>query len=99
VKGIQKSIRAERLDKVKSLRLCLNYLKGKHVAKECLASRCRKCFKRHSILLHEEREAGKEKKKAKNVVQEVSQNKTVCTYTQSKEIVEANQVLLSTALR
>ncbi|XP_011879669.1 PREDICTED: uncharacterized protein LOC105568535, partial [Vollenhovia emeryi] len=89
---------AERLDKVKSLRLCLNCLKGKHVARECLASGCRKCSKKHSTLLHEDREPGKEKKGEENVTPEVNQNKTVCTHAQAKEILEANQVLLSTAL-
>lgn len=46
----------ERLKRVQILRLCLNCLKGKHIVKDCLAGSCKICSKKHSTMLHEDRE-------------------------------------------
>lgn len=92
---------AERLNKVKSMKLCLNCLKGKHIAKDCLANGCKKCSKKHSTLLHEERDSfeGSKETTTQNTNQEVNKNaNTICTHSQAKEIVNVNQILLSTAL-
>lgn len=77
--------------------------KSKHIARDCTSSGCKKCSKRHSTLLHEDRESLKEKREETNsrIVQENNPNKadnTICTFSQSKEIISPNQVLLSTAL-
>ncbi|XP_036143903.1 uncharacterized protein LOC118645955 [Monomorium pharaonis] len=99
-----RSASQDRLKQVKALRLCLNCLKGKHMAKDCYAGGCKKCAKRHSTLLHEVRESSKEDKTEKNslcVTQQVNQDKSVDTINACSQVVEsvgAYQVLLSTAI-
>lgn len=74
------------------------------MAKDCPLGGCRKCAKKHSTLLHEDREWSKENKieqGSPSAVQEVGQNKavdTICTYSQVKEQIESDRVLLSMAL-
>ncbi|XP_062704414.1 uncharacterized protein LOC134286760 [Aedes albopictus] len=41
-----------RLDFVKKNQLCINCLRGGHLAKDCRSSLCRTCAKRHHSLLH-----------------------------------------------
>ncbi|XP_055622014.1 uncharacterized protein LOC129765627 [Toxorhynchites rutilus septentrionalis] len=41
-----------RLDFVKKHQLCINCLRGGHLAKDCRSSLCRTCAKRHHSLLH-----------------------------------------------
>ncbi|RLU19427.1 hypothetical protein DMN91_007984 [Ooceraea biroi] len=52
----------ERLAIVKQKQLCINCLKSGHYAKECKASKCRKCSKVHNTLLHLEGERSSSKK-------------------------------------
>ncbi|XP_011169838.2 uncharacterized protein LOC105202846 [Solenopsis invicta] len=42
---------ANRLSKIKSMNLCLNCFKGRHLAKDCTSGRCKRCSKNHSMLL------------------------------------------------
>lgn len=42
----------QRLELAKEKRLCLNCLKGGHMAKECKRGSCRTCAKKHHTLLH-----------------------------------------------
>lgn len=94
----------DRLNKVRSLKLCLNCLKGKHFAKCCNAGHCRRCMKKHSTLLHDDRTSSKEKNEDTNKPNSSSDKEackkenTICTYTQSKRIFTSVQVLLSTAV-
>ncbi|XP_018373217.1 PREDICTED: uncharacterized protein LOC108767715 [Trachymyrmex cornetzi] len=92
----------ERLSKVKALNLCLNCLRGKHIAKDCNFSHCRKCSKKHSTLLHEDRTLSKDNKEnIENVKTESETSKTinsVCAYSQFKEVSDINQILLATAI-
>lgn len=94
---------AERLSKVRNLKLCLNCFKGKHFAKDCSAGGCKKCTRKHNTLLHEERDLkeAKEESDKPGVVQDSTPSKavnTICTHLQAKEKTESNQVLLSTAI-
>lgn len=91
---------ADRTNKVKFARLCLNCLKGKHMAKECTANGCRKCSKKHSTLLHDDNYGTKEHK-AEEIRLDVKteneankQDNTVCTHAQSKLV----RSVLSTAM-
>lgn len=83
---------AERLNKVKSLKLCLNCLKPKHKAKECSSGNCKKCSKKHNTLLHEDRNTAKENKEETNNKHEVNDSvsnkaiNTICTYAQSNGV-------------
>ncbi|XP_011861695.1 PREDICTED: uncharacterized protein LOC105558556 [Vollenhovia emeryi] len=45
----------ERFKQVRVKGLCLNCLKGGHLARDCTSKTCKKCEKRHNTLLHEER--------------------------------------------
>ncbi|XP_030763068.1 uncharacterized protein LOC115887734 [Sitophilus oryzae] len=42
----------DRIEKVRSLKLCTNCLRGNHFSKNCFAGNCRKCRGRHNTLLH-----------------------------------------------
>lgn len=42
----------DRIAQVKKSALCINYLKPNHVVKDCEASSCRRCYKKHYSLLH-----------------------------------------------
>ncbi|XP_038106731.1 uncharacterized protein LOC119766322 [Culex quinquefasciatus] len=42
----------QRLELAKKKRLCINCLKGGHMAKECKRGNCRTCAKKHHTLLH-----------------------------------------------
>lgn len=76
----------DHLNKVKFLKLCLNCLRGKHFARDCSSSGCKKCSKKHNTLLHEDRDSLKENKEesnSQNVTQEITPGKsvnTICTY-------------------
>lgn len=78
----------EHLNKVKSLKLCLNCLKGKYFAKDCFAGRCKTCSKKHSSLLHIDELAKEKKGQTSNQksIQGADADKTVdtvCTYAQA----------------
>lgn len=45
---------ASRFEKVKELKLCINYLRGNHRYNECIAQGCKICSKKHNTLLHDE---------------------------------------------
>lgn len=42
----------QRIEEIKKLGLCLNCLKGKHIAAQCRHTNCRQCNKKHNTLLH-----------------------------------------------
>ncbi|XP_039303907.1 uncharacterized protein LOC120357485 [Solenopsis invicta] len=92
----------ERLNKVKSMKLCLNCLRSKHTIKDCTVSNCRICSKKHSTLLHEDRGPSRENKNETNnqeTKKESDSNKastSVCASALSKQC--AKQTLLSTAV-
>ncbi|XP_011169928.2 uncharacterized protein LOC105202933 [Solenopsis invicta] len=92
---------ADRLSKVKSLRLCLNCLKGKHTVKDCIASTCRKCTKRHSTLLHDDRYSTKDDKeetvKSNREDETNKKDNTICIHAQLTRLKNATQAILSTA--
>lgn len=44
-----------RAKEIQTKRLCLNCLRPGHISKDCKASTCKKCNKRHNTLLHEDR--------------------------------------------
>lgn len=46
----------EKINAVKSLKVCFNCLKPYHNAWKCRAPKCSKCFKSHSVLLHYNKE-------------------------------------------
>lgn len=50
---------SERSNQIKLKGLCLNCLKGKHLAKDCLGRTCKICEKRHNTLLHDDRDISK----------------------------------------
>ncbi|XP_039303404.1 uncharacterized protein LOC120357308 [Solenopsis invicta] len=98
---------AERLNKVKSLKLCLNCLKSKHMIKDCTASHCtashyRICSKKHSTLLHEDRGPARENRNEagnKETKTESDSNKpssSVCASSHSRKC--KGESLLSTAI-
>ncbi|XP_018373378.1 PREDICTED: uncharacterized protein LOC108767813 [Trachymyrmex cornetzi] len=91
------------LNKIRSLKLCLNCLKGKHFARDCNAGHCRKCMKKHSTLLHDDNMSSKGKEETSDpnpsTLNEAHKKEdTICTYTQSKRILTSTQVLLSTVV-
>ncbi|XP_039312856.1 uncharacterized protein LOC113004977 [Solenopsis invicta] len=94
----------QRINRVKMLKLCLNCLKGKHIAKDCTASSCRKCAKKHSSLLHDEHYSTSEdkvetiKSNAKQENEGNKEDRTVCTHARSSQIANSMQELLSTAV-
>lgn len=50
---------SDRFEKIKSLKLCLNCLRGGHFSKLCRRSTCKKCHSKHHTLLHSESEESK----------------------------------------
>ncbi|XP_036145373.1 uncharacterized protein LOC118646483 [Monomorium pharaonis] len=77
--------------------------RGKHFVKECSAGGCKICSKKHSTLLHAERELrdsseATNKQAASPPVEPTQVTNVVCTHAQSKETLESKHVLLSTAL-
>ncbi|XP_062541340.1 uncharacterized protein LOC134209371 [Armigeres subalbatus] len=50
--GFQGLIPQQRFEFVKKHGLCINCLKGTHMAKDCSSSSCKQCFKKHHSLLH-----------------------------------------------
>lgn len=42
----------ERAEKIKNLKLCLNCLKAGHFSKFCRTAHCKKCNRKHNVLLH-----------------------------------------------
>ncbi|XP_018360396.1 PREDICTED: uncharacterized protein LOC108759449 [Trachymyrmex cornetzi] len=102
-KGFKELSISDRLSRVKALKLCLNCLKDKHIARECTAGNCKRCSKRHSSLLHDDKYSTKEDREQKdniksNQQEDVSQDNTICTYAQSNKKVRSTQVLLATAV-
>ncbi|XP_039303397.1 uncharacterized protein LOC120357307 [Solenopsis invicta] len=93
---------AERLNKVKSLKLCLNCLRSKHMIKDCTASHYRICSKKHSTLLHEDRGPARENRNEagnKETKTESDSNKpssSVCASSHSRKC--KGESLLSTAI-
>ncbi|XP_018373979.1 PREDICTED: uncharacterized protein LOC108768150 [Trachymyrmex cornetzi] len=65
-KGFKELSISDRLSRVKALKLCLNCLKDKHIARECTAGNCKRCSKRHSSLLHDDKYSTKEDREEKN---------------------------------
>ncbi|XP_036144281.1 LOW QUALITY PROTEIN: transcription factor 12-like [Monomorium pharaonis] len=70
---------------------------------ECSAGGCKICSKKHSTLLHAERELrdsseATNKQAASPPVEPTQVTNVVCTHAQSKETLESKHVLLSTAL-
>ncbi|KAJ8975728.1 hypothetical protein NQ317_004192 [Molorchus minor] len=43
---------SERFERIKSLKICLNCLRGGHFSKNCRRGTCRKCKSKHHTLLH-----------------------------------------------
>jgi len=84
------------------MNLYLNCLKGKHIAKNCTSSHCRKCSKKHSTLLHKDRAFSKNNKEdMKNAKTESNSGKivnSVCTYSKFRKRSDVTQVLLATVI-
>lgn len=51
-KQFQNLLPAQRLERAKQLKLCLNCLRMGHMLKKCSSGSCRKCSARHHTLLH-----------------------------------------------
>jgi len=85
--------------------LCLNCLRSKHFAKNCIAGNCKICGKRHSSLLHIETDKGKQNKdeqsslKQEHRISESNEKSSnvSCHHTKIEEGTISRQVLLSTA--
>lgn len=94
----------ERSNRIKSMGLCLNCLKGKHLAKECQGSFCKLCEKKHSTLLHDDRNVFKKYKSEQETQATVRNdetnklNSTVCNHARLIKMSKAKQVILSTAV-
>ncbi|XP_011858530.1 PREDICTED: uncharacterized protein LOC105556071 [Vollenhovia emeryi] len=90
----------ERVKHTKSKGLCLNCLRGKHLAKDCYAGPCKICSKRHNSLLHNDNQ--KERSEVNSKVTDENKNvkdtsDIVCSHS-STEIAQSSQVLLATAM-
>ncbi|XP_011860315.1 PREDICTED: uncharacterized protein LOC105557632 [Vollenhovia emeryi] len=90
----------ERVKHTKSKGLCLNCLRGKHLAKDCYAGPCKICSKRHNSLLHNDNQ--KERSEVNSKVTDENKNDKdtsdiVCSHS-STEIAQSSQVLLATAM-
>lgn len=94
----------ERFNQVKSRGLCLNCLKGNHIAKDCSGCNCKKYEKKHSTLLHDDRDSSKGPKQEQGkqgVSHDAELNKAenvICNHSQLTKSAKTSQVLLSTAL-
>lgn len=87
---------------MKSKGLCLNCLRGKHLAKDCISRNCKICNKRHNSLLHIENNDKSESKpkqehKETDLI-EKSVDNVVCNYSNLHEVLPSSQILLSTAI-
>ncbi|KAG5878877.1 hypothetical protein JTB14_027810 [Gonioctena quinquepunctata] len=72
----------DRVEKIKSIKLCLNYLKVGHYSKYCRLGHCKRCNRKHNVLLHVEPQSSEPER----------DSQTTLTAMNSK-----NYVLLSTA--
>lgn len=94
----------ERSNQIKSKGLCLNCLKGKHLAKDCQSSTCKMCERKHSMLLHDDRNFPRKHKSVQEnqvIVQNSEPNKpdnVICNHAQLVEMPKTKQILLSTAV-
>lgn len=97
----------KRIEQVKSLRLCLNCLRG-HSGKECLSGPCTICSERHNSLLHQEKRSQTTDAQPSSVVLSASHKNThtndefnqsdIVTQNISLSSTNNNLVLLSTAI-
>ncbi|XP_024874745.1 uncharacterized protein LOC112456446 [Temnothorax curvispinosus] len=91
----------ERTNQARIKGLCLNCLRPKHLAKDCIAGNCKKCGKKHSSLLHVETGNDTENKaKQSNLKpeQDSNTNSVSCNHANLVEAAAPKQVLLSTAV-
>lgn len=96
----------ERANQVRLKNLCLNCLRPKHLARDCIASSCKICGKKHNSLLHSESNKDKESmdkqlnQKHEQVLNETKEgsDSSLCHYTNLEEYVAPRQVLFSTAV-
>lgn len=68
-------IPAERFEAAKKNKLCINCLRSNHRVLDCTGSPCRKCKKRHNVLLHFEKKA-----QASNASETASQSECVLSH-------------------
>ncbi|XP_029664596.1 uncharacterized protein LOC115236347 [Formica exsecta] len=96
-KGSHSIYRCEKLQKINpeirkkeiiSKHLCLNCLESGHYAKECKASSCKKCSKRHNTLLHRDTESQVQDANASNAT-------AIVTYCKRERYMENTQSLTS----
>lgn len=87
-----------RLEKVRTLKLCINCLKNNHKTKDCKSSKCRKCNGTHHTLVHlDQGQADQSKPDQGETI--TNQNNTSTQKTEScHSTVLSGQVLLSTAV-
>ncbi|XP_072766489.1 uncharacterized protein [Anoplolepis gracilipes] len=104
-KAFQKLSVIERTNQVKQKGLCLNCLRSKHLAKDCIAGNCKICGKKHSSLLHFENNDKQSKEKQFNPKRESdsseskkSSDDVLCHYVKLGKNVIPKQVLLSTVI-
>lgn len=57
----------QRVEKIRSLKACLNCLKSGHTAPNCKSGSCRKCGKKHNTLLHLQSNSNSQTQQATNV--------------------------------
>lgn len=105
-KSFQSLTVSERANQAKWKGLCLNCLRSKHLAKDCLSGGCKSCGKKHNTLLHVELASLKDDKdkridqnqKQASDKDEKGSNSVNCNHTQIEKIRDSNHVLLSTAV-
>jgi len=105
-KAFQSLSVAERKNQIKLKGLCLNCLRLNHMAKDCVASNCKICGKRHNSLLHNDEDKNKDNRVtqlSRSQDQESKENNpntdnAACHYVKSEESKAQRQVLLSTAM-
>ena len=93
---------SERIKHVKKLSLCLNCLKPSHMSKDCLASTCKTCHKKHNTLLHYSPVSNNtqtteetEEVSGEGSEQEANQTSTTCV---TQSTIPSANILLATAV-
>lgn len=94
---------AQRAERAKSLKICINCLRKGHFVSECLSSRCKICHKKHHTTLHLESDKKLENQSdQRDTVSDVSESRDAQPMTTNLSSLvnnpENNQTLLATAL-
>lgn len=87
-------IQLSRRQEIQRKKLCFNCLKAGHHAKECKATNCKHCSKRHNTLLH----IGQEDKYAEHKSNEESIKKKVVTHSAKPEVTSDEAATTSSVI-